>query len=81
MSEVGDEVVRPKCLVKTCLVSRATDPRYRGLCLRCYSSAKGLVAQGKATWDELVSMGLVLSDKGDPLTEAFNEAKSKRSNS
>lgn len=59
-----------KCITPNCHYQQAT-ALGRGLCMRCYSRAKGMVEDGGVTWDELVGMGLALSkeDGGlDPFT-------------
>lgn len=64
-----------KCLTKNCARQAAPSVK-RGLCLPCYSRAKGMVESGTTSWNELVSLGLALpSDSVDPFTQAFNEAK------
>lgn len=66
-----------KCLTKTCLNTSAPALR-RGLCMTCYSRAKRMVEAGTTTWDEIVMMGLALSDSAggvDPFMAAFREAK------
>ena len=33
--------------------------KHRGLCPNCYTTAREIVKKNRATWDELVEMGLV----------------------
>lgn len=64
-----------KCIIKNCHYPAAPALK-RGLCMRCYTSAKLAVAEGGVTWDELVGMGLALSEAdadGDPFTAALNQ--------
>lgn len=49
----------------------------RGLCKRCYSSARKKVADRTISWDKLVGMGLArpLQEKSaNPFTAALNNA-------
>ena len=46
-----------KCLIKNC----NNDAKVRGLCVRCYQTARRLVKQGKTTWGDLAARGLVLN--------------------
>ena len=63
------------CITPNCGKIAGTD--LRGLCMRCYSSAKKLVDSKSKTWDELESLGMVQSKhKNDPFTAALN-AKTK----
>ena len=64
-----------KCMTPNCHYPQAP-ALGRGLCMRCYSSAKSAVEDGVATWDELVGLGLALSkaDAGnDPFIIAINK--------
>ncbi len=47
-----------KCLTKTCTNTQANVKEYKGLCVKCYSSAKKLVASGATTWERLGEVGL-----------------------
>ena len=49
-----------KCLTEKCSAQAA--PMRRGLCTRCYRSAKKLVESGQTTWAELDGMGLAQSE-------------------
>lgn len=44
-----------KCLTGLCRQDAAAN--CRGLCMKCYSSAKKAVERGEVTWDELVELG------------------------
>lgn len=64
-----------KCIVENCHYPNAPALK-RGLCMRCYSTAKKQVESGAVTWDELVGLGLALSvadADGDPFTVALNK--------
>jgi hypothetical protein len=64
-----------KCIIANCTYPQAPALK-RGLCMRCYSSAKVTVEAGGVTWDELVGLGLALSTTeagGDPFTVALNK--------
>ena len=54
-----------KCLTKPCTKEQANVAVFKGLCLKCYSSAKKLVDSGQATWDELATMGLAIVEPDD----------------
>lgn len=60
------------CLTPGCL-GRLAPANGRGLCMKCYASAKQAVKSGRTTWDILEEIGLVLR-KEDPFTKALNEA-------
>lgn len=63
-----------KCLTKTCTNTQATVKEYKGLCVKCYSSAKKLVASGATTWERLGEMGLAIVPKNnDPFLEQFHK--------
>lgn len=65
------------CFVKTC---NGTSIVGRGLCSRCYPTARYLVRTGKTTWEELEKMGLAKpkrSINASPLFDAFRRIKSK----
>lgn len=46
-----------KCLTPKCQGTAA----HRGLCLKCYSTAKRAVEGGETTWEELEQLGMVES--------------------
>lgn len=60
------------CLTPGCL-GRVAPANKRGLCMKCYSTAKKTVESGTTTWDRLEELGLVLR-KEDPFTKALNDA-------
>jgi NMD protein affecting ribosome stability and mRNA decay len=43
-----------------CLSCRRRVAHNRGLCSACYRKARGLVAAGEATWEQLVRQGQAL---------------------
>jgi hypothetical protein len=62
----------PICATPDC----AERPKWKGLCDRCYRSAKRLVDAGKTTWEDLASLGLASIDGAeDKFTAAFNKRK------
>lgn len=63
-----------KCLRDNCTASAANGKTYRGLCLKCYSSAKKLVDADKTSWEELEAMGLA-EGKPDEFTTEFLKRK------
>lgn len=67
---------------KKCLLCD-NEPHVRGLCKRCYGSARQKVTSGLTTWDQLVEMGLVLPAQNkpvNPFTAALNKAFTEKSN-
>lgn len=67
-----------KCKTRLCKSEAAAGDTYRGLCLKCYSSAKKMVEGGKSTWIELADMGLCTGGPQSEFERAFAEAKSKQ---
>lgn len=68
---------KQKCYIKVC---KSTDLVARGLCSKCYPTARYLVRTGKATWDQLESMGLAKPKRAvnaSPLFDAFMAIKRK----
>ena len=65
--------VKEPCLVGTCRKSKAAG--CKGMCMKCYSSAKKLVTIGKTTWDELVEMGMAEIEATDEFTLEFQRRK------
>lgn len=61
------------CLIPECGTRRGPDYA-RGMCLRCYASAKKAVEAGTMTWEELVKMGLAIAES-DPFTKAVNNRR------
>jgi hypothetical protein len=62
------------CIVPECKARRAAGENFRGLCMRCYSTAKKEVAAGRVTWKQLVEIDLAL-----PVGNAFTKALEERS--
>jgi len=61
---------KPLCLTLDC----AERPKWKGLCDRCYRTAKRLVDAGKATWESLAELGLASEDGAeDKFTRAFKK--------
>ncbi len=50
-----------KCLSATC--SNNSAAQCKGLCMRCYSSAKKQVAAGKVTWEKFAELGMIELEK------------------
>lgn len=63
-----------KCLTADCRSDKAAG--LRGLCMKCYSRAKKLVAGGATTWEELAQLGMVESKDKDPFETEFLKRKS-----
>lgn len=63
--------ISKKCLIPACQKPVAVN--CRGLCMKCYSSAKRKVESGASTWDKLAEMGLVEAQEDD-FTRAFDKA-------
>lgn len=64
-----------KCLIEGC--HNGVAENMRGLCMKCYSDAKGLVDSGKTSWEDLEQMGLAFQ----PISKfraAFNKKKEVR---
>lgn len=61
------------CLTADCRLDRAAG--CKGLCMKCYSRAKKMVAGGSTTWDELAALGMVESEK-DAFETEFLKRKS-----
>lgn len=64
-----------KCMIPNCGRDAIVTPK-RGLCMRCYSTAKKMVESGDTNWDELVEKGLALDLGDDAFTKAFKEKQS-----
>lgn len=62
----------PNCKNKDCA-------SLKGLCMKCYSTAKKLVESGKTTWDKLEEMGLC-RQKEDAFLKAFEEKNDAKAN-
>ncbi len=59
-----------KCLIPDC-PNMAAPALKRGLCMKCYSSARKMVERGAVTWDKLVKEGLALdSADSEPFLKA-----------
>ncbi len=54
-----------KCCTTSC--NKTEGAGLRGLCMMCYSSAKKMVAAGRATWEQLERMGLARPKASDDL--------------
>ena len=66
------DITNTTCITPDC--NNKAAPGYgRGLCQKCYSSAKRAVESGKVTWDRLEELGLALP-KDDPFTKALDKA-------
>lgn len=65
---------RRQCLTPQC----GKVPTWKGLCTKCYGSAKKLVEKGATTWEQLAALGLAEGVADDRFTAAFKELKSKR---
>jgi hypothetical protein len=65
-----------KCLTPECRAQANRDTAYKGLCMKCYSSAKKLVESGKTTWGHLAEMGLAKQEE-TAFERAFREKQSK----
>lgn len=61
-----------KCIVGDCKSKPAA--QCKGLCMKCYSTAKKLVTSGETTWEELYRMNLAV-DESEPFVRAFNSKK------
>lgn len=59
-----------KCLVTKCTSQEALALK-RGLCMKCYSTAKKLVDSGATTWQRLIDMGMAKDDGSDLFTTQF----------
>lgn len=59
-----------KCVVDKCTNTEAAD--CRGLCLKCYSIAKKMVASGKTTWEQLEENGMA-KPKDSPFLSQFDK--------
>lgn len=57
---------------RSCLVGCHRAAKARGLCVKCYASARSAVKAGKTTWHELVAKGLALESQR--AESAFTEA-------
>lgn len=59
-----------------CIVGCHRAAKARGLCVKCYASARSAVKAGKTTWHELVAKGLALESQraGSAFTEALVKA-------
>lgn len=62
----------------TCIVPGCNQPaaaaNYRGLCLRCYGTAKKKIDAGETTWDRLVELGLCEKKESSPFDDAYSRA-------
>lgn len=56
------------CITENCGKAR----KWKGLCSSCYGCARRLIDEGKATWDSLQTLGLVLIDD-KPFIAAFKK--------
>lgn len=54
----------PKCLTNGC--GAPPFKGGRGLCIKCWGSAKKSVEAGTTSWDELARLGMVQSECEDP---------------
>jgi hypothetical protein len=75
---------KPTCLVKGC----GRESQIRGLCGRCCTAARKLIKEGKATWEQLESLGIAAPPKhkvggkgvfSGAFAEALDAATKKRS--
>lgn len=60
-----------------CMVPKCSKPpavNCRGLCMKCYSSAKKRVDSGETNWDELADMGLC-EQQDDAFTTAYKNKR------
>ena len=64
----------PKCLIKKCNATAGNVKEYKGLCVKCFSSAKKMVLAEDTTWEELESMGLAILS-ADPFHDEFKALK------
>lgn len=60
------------CMTSGCF-GKAAPANGRGLCMKCYSTAKRAVENGKTTWEKMEELGLV-GRKADPFEEALKKA-------
>ncbi len=68
--------VNPKCLTAGCNSQAAGSKDFRGLCMKCYSSAKKYVESGSTSWEELERLGMVRSkEQDDPFLTALKDKK------
>lgn len=72
-----NDITSDKCITPDCPRASGDPKTYRGLCLRCYSSAKKLVESGSYSLEKLEEMGLVLPTY-DPFREAVINAEKAR---
>lgn len=68
-----------RCLTPKCLSKAGVLRDFHGLCIKCWGRAKALIAQGKTTLEELVSLGLAISQK-DEFTLEFERRKQDQKN-
>ncbi len=64
--------LRGTCLTPDCKSKTAAD--CKGLCMRCYSTAKKMVEAGRTTWGQLEQLGLIEMGK-DAFTKAFEQKR------
>lgn len=62
-----------KCVVPKCKAMAGNVKDFKGLCMKCYSSAKKMVTAEETTWEQLEEKGLAILSN-DPFREAFNDA-------
>lgn len=62
--------VMNQCLIKGCYGKAACN--CRGLCLKCYTSAKKKVDDGEVTWEKLVEVGLAAPERS-PFDDAYSQ--------
>lgn len=73
-------IASTKCLIPGC----KRPPKTRGLCTSCYATATKMKLRNETTFDELQTLGLMLSPaagrpESNPLRMAFAAAKAKSS--
>ncbi len=66
-------MTKNKCLIKGCEGKQMT----RGLCSKCYTTARKLVETGQTTWEVLKKKGLVYEKRTNlsPFMDEFNKIK------
>lgn len=61
-----------------CLTPECGKPReWKGLCRSCYGVARHLIDKEETSWEELVALGLALTDV-KPFLKAFHAKKRER---